>query len=446
MKSFFLCLILLLSFKSFAQFYDYPRPDEGYLNGGMGITWIDGKPHYRFSFRPELSIGNFGVGLDLNLDFGSDGKLRTENFNETSDYLSLIRYVRYGYKNDPVFIKLGALDYYTLGHGSIMLHYNNSPTYDNRRIGLIADIDFGKFGVESIYSSLSPEGVFAIRGYLRPLQLTSVSDIPIISNLEVGASFATDINKDAGVLDGLYDPVKREFDVTEDRGSLNIYGFDLGLPLIKSSGTDITLYVDYSKIVDFGSGVATGIKFDLDASSFLNITAKFERRFNQKNFFPAYFNSLHEINRFQVDSSTGSFTSKVKSLSEFSEETKGWYGDLLIKLFDLFDIYGSYQRLDKYPKSGILNLRAAIEPEEAPFVLRAGYDKINIQNEKDVFTLDDRSYLFTEVGYKPVEFLLVSVVYSWTYTPVRGNDDRIISFEPQRRIEPRISFIYPFKL
>lgn len=79
-----------------------------------------------------------------------------------------------------------------------------------------------------------------------------------------------------------------------------------------------------------------------------------------------------------------------------------------------------------------MNLRSAIEPEGVPFVLRAGYDKINIQNEKDLFTLDDRSYLFTEVGYKPVEYLLISIVYSWTYTPIRGGDDKIIGFEPQK--------------
>ena len=306
--------------------------DEGVMTGGMGINWIDGQPYYRVSFRPEVSFSDFGIGLDLNLDFDSQGKLRTENFNETSDYLSIIRYVRYGVKNDPVFIKVGALDYYTLGHGSIMQHYNNSPTYDNRRIGLVFDLDLGKFGVESIYSSFSPQGVFAIRGYVRPLQLTSATDLPIISNLEVGASFASDMNKDAGIVNGTYDQATQEFNVTEDLGSLSIVGFDLGLPLLNSSVTDITLYVDYAKIIDFGSGVATGVKFDFDLSSLLTIAAKFERRFNQGQYVPAYFNTLHEINRFQVDSSTGTFTSKAKLLSEFNEDTKGWYGDLLIRV------------------------------------------------------------------------------------------------------------------
>ena len=440
-----LFLIVVFSLPSFAQWDKYPRPDEGNFNGGMGINWIDGKPHYRVSFRPEISFSQVGIGLDLNLDFDPEGKLRTENFNEASDYLSIIRYIRYGLKNDPVFIKVGALDYYTLGHGSIMQHFNNSPTYDNRRIGLVVDMDLGKFGIESIMGSFSPAGVFGVRGYVRPLQLTSASDIPIISNLEVGASYVTDLNEDAGVIAGNYIHADEEFKVTSDTGAISIIGFDIGLPLLNSSVTDITLYADYSKIINFGSGVATGVMFDFNLSTLLNISAKLERRFNSGKYIPAYFNSLHEIERFKVDSSKGTFVSKALALNSITENMNGFYGDLLVRVLNLFDIYGSYQRLDKESKSGILNLRTAIEPESAPFVLRAGYDKINIQSEKDLFKLDDRSYLFTEVGYKPVEYILVSIVYSWTYTPVRGNDDRIIAFEPQKRIEPRVSFIYPFK-
>jgi hypothetical protein len=443
-------LIVVFSLPSFAQWDKYPRPDEGNFSGGMGINWIDGKPHYRVSFRPEISFSQVGIGLDLNLDFDSEGKLRTENFNEASDYLSIIRYIRYGLKNDPVFIKVGALDYYTLGHGSIMQHYNNSPTYDNRRIGLVVDLDLGKFGIESIMGSFSPAGVFGVRGYVRPLQLTSASDIPIISNLEVGTSFVTDLNENAGVIAGIYIPIDEEFKVTSDTGAISIVGFDIGLPLLNSSVTDITLYADYSKIINFGSGIATGVMLDFNFSTLLNISAKLERRFNSGKYIPAYFNSFHEIERFKVDSSKvatdpEAFASKANTLFNSIENMNGFYGDLLVRVLGLFDIYGSYQRLDKESKSGILNLRTAIEPESAPFVLRAGYDKINIQSEKDLFTLDDRSYLFTEVGYKPVEYILVSIVYSWTYTPVRGNDDRIIAFEPQKRIEPRVSFIYPFK-
>lgn len=437
-------LFIIISFPLFAQYSDYPRPDEGYINGGLRLNWIDGKPYYRISFRPEVSFANFGVGLDLNLDFDSEGNLRKENFNEFTDYLSIIRYVRYGLKNDPVFIKLGALDYYTLGHGTIMQHYNNSPTYDARRIGLVADIDFGNFGFESIYGNFAQAGIFGMRGYVRPLQFSDAGSIPIIGNLEFGASYVTDFNEYARVDSGIFDQ-SGKFKVIKDGGSLAILGVDIGLPIIKSSVTTITLYLDYNKIIDFGSGVATGVKFDFDGLGLISASAKLERRFNNGKYLPSYFNSLYEIERFKSDSSTGKYSAKSLELANITDNANGFYGDLLIRVLNLFDVYGSYQRLDKNPKSGILNLRTAIEPEEAPFVLRAGYDKINIQDEADLFKLDDRSYLFTELGYKPMPYLLVSIVYNWTFTPVRDNDDNIVGYEPQKRIEPKVSFIYPFK-
>ena len=146
------------------------------MSGGFGINWIDGDPYYSLTFRPEVSFANFGVGLDLKFDIDQNGNIREENFNELSDYLSILRYVRYGYKNDPLYLKLGALDYYTLGHGSMMYRYNNSPTFDARKIGLIADIDFGLAGLETIYSRFGESGVAGIRGYIRPFRLTSLSE------------------------------------------------------------------------------------------------------------------------------------------------------------------------------------------------------------------------------------------------------------------------------
>ncbi|MCB9247393.1 MAG: hypothetical protein H6613_02040 [Ignavibacteriales bacterium] len=60
----------------------------------------------------------------------------------------------------------------------------------------------------------------------------------------------------------------------------------------------------------------------------------------------------------------------------------GYYGELLVSFINSFYVFGSYQRLDDDPKSGILNLRADISPEGGSYVARAGYDKINIQDEK----------------------------------------------------------------
>jgi hypothetical protein len=35
------------------------------------------------------------------------------------------------------------------------------------------------------------------------------------------------------------------------------------------------------------------------------------------------------------------------------------------------------------------------------------------------------------------------MVYYWTYEPVRDLQKNIVGYKPQKRVEPRISFIYP---
>jgi len=428
-----LLILLFASFNTYSQFNQFPNPNKGDLTGGMGLTWIDGQPYYALHFTPEVSFSKIGVGLDLNLEFNSKGNLRTENFNETSDYLSIIRYVRYGQKKDPVYLKLGALDYYTLGHGSIMYQYNNSPSFDTRTIGLVADLDFDKFGFESIYSSFASASVLGMRGYVRPLQYTSAASIPIVGNLEVGATFAGDFNKNAGKV------FIAQTGLIEDKGAVTITGFDLGLPLFNFSLANASLYFDYVKIMDFGSGASSGIIFGLNGLGIFNASAKLERRWNNDQYMPAFFNSLYEIERYP-----GSGLSKANSLENMKAAENGYYGELGISALGTLNVIGSLQKFDNQ-SSGMIHLTADVTPSGFSFVARAGYDKLFLDGA-DVFKLNDRSYLFAELGYKPYSYLIVSMVYQWTFTPLRNSDKEIVGYKPQKKIEPRISFVYPFNM
>ena len=449
----YLPVIFILFFlsTSYAQFENYPQPGNGMFDGGMGLNWINGELYYSFHIRPELALGNFGVGLDLNFDINRNGNIRTENFNEFSDYLSIIRYVRYGVKNDPVYVKLGALDYYTLGYGNIISNYNNSPSYDTRKIGIVTDIDFGKFGFESIYSNFLESGIVGIRGYVRPLKYTSAGDIPVIGNLTVGLSYAADFNKYAGIIfSPIFSPANlspaagQTYYTSSDKGSINIISADMGLPIIKSGMLTLQIYTDYTKIINFGSGAAAGIIIDVNGLNFIKASAKLERRFNNAQYIAAYFNSLYEVERYKADTTTNSYSSKATLLENMTNPDNGYFGELYVNALGLFYATGSYERLDKTPNSGILHITAYVAPESVPFIVRAGYDKINIRSEKDLFTLDDRSYLYFEFGYKPMPYMVVSMLYKWTFAPLRDSGDNIIGYEPQKRVEPRVSFIFPF--
>ena len=452
MKKLSLFFYFIISIQLFAQqnnfdgsYHTYPLPEQGTITGGIGLNWIDGKLYYGFHLTPEVSFDNWGIGLNLQLDFDQQGNLRKENYNDFSDYLSIIRYVRYGLKNDPVYIKVGALDYYTLGHGSIIDNYNNSPTFDARRIGMVADIDYGKFGLESIYSNFFQKGLVGIRGYYRPFQFTPKANIPIIGKIEIGATFASDFNDKAGIISGSFDRTSGKFVPAVDNGSMNIIGLDFGFPLLSAGLLDISFYTDYSKIIDFGSGIATGFKFDINAIGDIRGFAKFERRFTFGKYLPSYFNSLYEVQRFQADTANGSFKSKAATLASINDRGNGYAMELGLNVVGLLYVSGAYERLDKDPNSGILHITTEINPAEGFFIARAGYDKINIRGEGDLFKLDDRSYLYAEIGYKPMPYMILSIIYNWTFTPVRDSDDNIVGYKPQKRVEPRISFVIPMQ-
>lgn len=435
-------LALFISTICRAQFGQY-NPNEGMLAGGAGITWINGAPNYSFRIFPEFQFSKIGIGLDLNLEYTASGNLRSENFNEFSDYLSIIRYIRYGQKGDPFYARLGALDYATLGHGSIMYLYNNSPSFDSRKVGIELDADFTNYGFESVYGNFGKEGLIGMRGYLRPLQFTELSDIPIIGMLETGITLVSDLNENAGIISGVYDSTANVFIPKIDEGNTTIVGLDLGLPILRTSVVDLDAYIDYAKIIKFGSGVATGLSLNFKGFGLLNLRAKLERRFNGNHYLPSYFNSFYEIERFRLDKQTGVVSSKIQQLKFANDQTNGYYGEVYASLLGLFRAIGSFQKLDRQPKSGILHVAGELTSKDFPYMIRAGYDKINIENIGDIFTMDDRSFLYAELGYKIQQYLMLSMIYYWTYEPVRDVQKNIIGYKTQKRVEPRLSFIYP---
>ena len=60
----------------------------------------------------------------------------------------------------------------------------------------------------------------------------------------------------------------------------------------------------------------------------------------------------------------------------------------------------TYSKLDNIDTSGVLHL-ASLGDKIPLVVVDAGYDKRNIKDSKDIFTLDERSLLYANVGYKP---------------------------------------------
>ena len=402
--------------------------NSGSFTGALGMTVIDDDTYFTINLTPDISFGKFGVGLNINLLYNTkNGAIRSVDWDESYDWARLIRYLRYGHKRENVYARIGTLDAARLGHGFLMNYYTNEASFDRRKIGLAFDIDFGTAGFETVTNNLGRFEIFGARAYARPLK--PYIDVPLVKDLTFGATYITDVDPDSrrGTEDGLY-----------------AIGFDVELPLIRIPMLNTFTYFDWAKIDSFGSGIAFGVEANLRViAGVAEVTAKLERRILGKEFIPAYFDAFYEIERYQYQPPLSSYVyRKDQRLALIQDETKGVFGELVGHILNTIRLVGSFQRLDQRPNSGILHLAADSGDKIPVLALQANYDKMGIETLNDAFTLDDRSIARIGVGYKVKPYLMLFMDYIHTFQ----FDEVKNKYKAQKRISPRVAFVYNFGL
>lgn len=404
------------------------------IGGNVGMTFIDGEAFYLVSVTPDLALGKFGMGLDLNVRFNTKGKVKPGEFTPAK----MIRYFRYGSKGDDFYGRVGLLDYARLGNGFILGNYRNTASFDLRRIGFELDLGAENFGLETVLSDVGEPSVLGFRGHVRPLQFTPVRSVPIVRNLEFGATYAIDLHPDADLTSSTPGIVER--DLADDGGGMSIIGLDLGLPIFATSWVKTGIYFDYAKIVDYGSGAAVGLGFKFEPFGLMKLDLNLERRFLGDQFLPRYFNGQYERTRYTPLSDSTART-RAQEL-RYAKAVQGNYGEVNLNILGGLLITGQY-----YSPVGVKNAGeffARVEPGfDIPggITLDAGMDRRRIGK---LFVLDDNTNLFANIGYKLNRFTRVTMMYQYTYAPVKNAEGQIIRFKPQTRIEPRIGIIAKF--
>ena len=436
-----ICGLLLISFSlATAQIADgglaYMGSNSNIFYGGIGLTTIDSESgsntYFNVHLRPELAFGKLGVGLNINLLFNTQtGELRTEDWERPGAWLQQIRYVRWGRKFDPLYIKAGTLDAARLGHGSIVNFYSNAASWDNRKFGAILDADFGIAGFESMTSSFARTEIIAGRAYVRPLR--NAVPIPIVKNLTFGATYANDFDPDA-------------LGATDD--GVASYGLDAELPVIKNSTFGLYFYYDWAQIKGysyledatrtFGTGQFLGVAADIGSIVGLaEFHAKFERRWMGKEFMPSYFDAFYEVQRYQEGG-----LRKADMLLGITEETRGWFGEFWGKILDdRVRLLGMYTFLDDVSESGMMHFELDAPDLVPVLAMHATYDKSGINTIGDVFTLDNHSIARVGVGYKINPFLIMYLDYIWTFEETEPGSN---VYQPQERFEPKLVLAVKF--
>ena len=254
------------------------------------------------ALQPDLAIGKFGIGLDLQLhyrfvsDTESGFDIREEDWIPVEGqtildlYLPKITYIRWGLKGDTLYAKLGQIADASLGTGFIVSQYSNTLFQpDEKIVGLNFDMDFQMFnfpyvGFETFIGNLARFDVFGGRLYTRPLLFTNV---PVIKELEWGITAATDLQPD----------LRNDFYLTDVNAGaaaapVFIYGTDLILPVLNFDLATLSLFGDIAF-----QGAHTGGMTGLGGRLFNIIPYIFQIRFLGDNFIPAYFDNTYDLYR-----------------------------------------------------------------------------------------------------------------------------------------------------
>jgi len=80
----------------------------------------EGKLFLTFDLALDLNIWKFGVGpgRPIRVDV-EDGKIRKEDRDEPSDYVDIVKYIRYGKKGDTLYSRIVSVPVFSLGHGAV---------------------------------------------------------------------------------------------------------------------------------------------------------------------------------------------------------------------------------------------------------------------------------------------------------------------------------------
>ncbi len=418
----FCMLIALTVAPGFAQDADGGSGFDFGMGLGIGVaTFADGT-WQSLSLTPDLALGKFGIGLDVKLNYkftggtgGNEFEIRAADWvpADFQDFLKIylpkITYVRWDEKSAPLYIKLGSIDDGTLGNGFIMGGYANTLFVpDDRHFGLAFDIDGALFkfpyvGLETFVGDLAELDVFGARLFVRPLIWLGV---PIIKDLQVGASFAMDVKP------YLYD---YPGDTTER--SVAVYGADARLPILSMKALSLAVFTDTATIE--GESYGSMVGFSGRLLSFLTYGAQL--RVLGPNFIPVYFDATYDLFR--------STKYDLVQAGGATETSMAWYASLGTSFFNDLIVFnvgvdGPFARgTDETDITQWPHLRAIFLVGEGlvkGLSLEASYDKKLITDWPSLIDPTE-AVIQARLNYQ-IQVAVLSFVYKLRYDDVLAND------------------------
>jgi hypothetical protein len=239
------------------------------------------------------------------------GKLRSQDWDEPSDYAKVIRYFIMGGEERPFFLNVSRIHAHSVGHGPVISRYNPNLDYNTARVGATLDAYHKFIGFESMINDVVDPDVLGLLAFVRPFH-TKYAENLYLSRLSFGAqiSVGSDVPTRAGYEKGLFDPaadlpiptVDEDFNMAvANSETVTILGFDVETKVLRTQNADLKIYLDVQKMLDRGSGTTLGsllrLSFGEPATAALRVRA--EAHLFSPDYLPHFFDTFYDIHKLQ---------------------------------------------------------------------------------------------------------------------------------------------------
>jgi len=373
-----------------AQSKNSGDPMSQQVIGEIGFSKIEGDSYIKLSFGYEFSWDKIGLGVQVPLnimvecndDDGCDDKtwynIRKADWDEFSDWLTIVRYFRYGHKFDEsnlFYGRFGELGAAYIGHATIVSDYLNSISWNSFKPGLQFDVYTPWGGIETIMDDITSPGLMGTRLYVRPTTFFLGTE-SYFSNFAIGTSFIGDRKAKSKI------EVVNPEDKNYKYESLLFYAFDMEFRVFKNEYFTIVPYTDFN----FISSAGHGFHFGIDTRLHIPLTGAFfrfkpEYRVLGEKYMATYFDSMYLIANDKY---------KYDYLQE-QEKRNGYYLELGYDQYLLnsllFNIKGTYENYTGKNNSSLL-LFASV-PLLDSFNFSAIYSKTAFDSFSEAFDLEN---------------------------------------------------------
>lgn len=452
-KIFIISLLVLLNFTLKGQndsIQDFDIPELGKslegIGGNVNLTGISDNLYFGTRLTPEVSIWKIGFGLDIPLLIDlKTGKLRTEEYKDGVGALRIVRYFRFGIKKrDNFYFRIGELRDAQLGFGMLISEYNNSISFEKRKIGFELDFVIKKqFGLEILYSDLelTSLNLLGIRPYYKPFGATG---IPILKTFEIGLGYVTDHDKTYLIKN---DSIQIRNNYFLSKG-INAFSADAGFwilnlsflrwsvysqfgYMLKNNSDSLTRYIENFGTLQeknyksgYGWSIGSDFKFHI-LGNLLKINYRAERYWHTDYFIPRFFNFYYEINKDE----------KIKELLNTTPD-QGTYLKLQISVLDKIILKSSLLLPDNlnnnlpaefYGGLDISNLLPKI-------IFTTNIYQGNINKFSDVLKFKETTQFETIFAYKILEIPVINlnfvagIDFRWTYSLLENFDFKAVPY------------------